>query len=72
MLLAVPCSDADCLALLDAADGADRARVGVGAPPVHAAVVDGRVFVFAEDETGEAAYELVAGDDDSEPTEETA
>jgi hypothetical protein len=44
-------------------------RVEVTADPEAAG---GRVFVFAEDETGEAAYELVAGDDDSEPTEETA
>ena len=44
-------------------------RVEVTADPEAAG---GRVFVFAEDETGEAAYELVAGDDDSEPTEDTA
>jgi outer membrane protein assembly factor BamB len=57
MLLAVPCSDADCLALLDAADGADRGRVGVGAHPVHAAVVDGRVFVAT---MGDRAVSVVA------------
>ncbi len=57
MLLAVPCSDADCLALLDAADGADRGRIGVGAHPVHAAVVDGRVFVAT---MGDRAVSVVA------------
>lgn len=45
MLVAVPCSDDDCLALLDAADGTDRGRIGVGNHPVHLAVVDDRTFV---------------------------
>lgn len=48
-------------------------RIEVTADPETAR---GRVFVFAEDETGEAAYELVAdedvdGDSHSESTEET-
>ena len=57
MLVAVPCSDDDCLALLDAADGADRGRIGVGAHPVHAATVDGRVFVAT---MGDRAVSVVA------------
>ncbi len=42
-------------------------QIEVSADP---AATRGRVFVFAEDATGEAAYEIVAGDDD--PTEDTA
>lgn len=44
-------------------------RIEVTADPE---VARGRVFVFAEDETGEAAYELVAAEDvnDDKPTEE--
>jgi len=57
MLVAVPCSDDDCVVLLDAADGAERGRVGVGDHPVHLAAVDDRVFVAT---MGDRAVSVVA------------
>jgi hypothetical protein len=57
MLVAVPCSDDDCLLLLDAADGAEQGRIGVGDHPVHLAVVDGRTFVAT---MGDRAVSVVA------------
>lgn len=57
MLVAVPCSDDDCLLLLDAADGIEQGRVGVGDHPVHLAVVGGRTFVAT---MGDRAVSVVA------------
>jgi len=57
MLVAVPCSDDDCVLLLDAADGTERGRVAVGDHPVHLAVVDSRVFVAT---MGDRAVSVVA------------
>lgn len=45
MLLTVPCSAADTVALFDAATGADAGRISVGSHPVHLAAADGRVLV---------------------------
>lgn len=45
MLVAVPCSDDDCLVLLDSETGDERGRVAVGSHPVHLATVGDRVFV---------------------------
>ena len=56
-LVAVPCADDDCLALLDAVDGTEQGRVGVGDHPVHLAVVDDRVFVAT---MGDRAVSVVA------------
>jgi YVTN family beta-propeller protein len=45
VLLAVPCSEADTVALFDAATGAEAGRVPVGSHPVHLTAADGRVLV---------------------------
>lgn len=50
MLLAVPCSGANTVALLDAVDGSDVGRISVGAHPVHLAAADGHVLVATMDE----------------------
>lgn len=50
MLIAVPCSAADAVALYDAADGNDAGRIAVGSHPVHLAAADGRVLVATMDE----------------------
>ena len=57
MLGAVPCSDDDCLLLLDAADGVEQGRVGVGDHPVHLAVANGRTFVAT---MGDRAVSVIA------------
>jgi hypothetical protein len=56
VLLAVPCSDADAIALYDAADGSDAGRIGVGSHPVHLAAADGRVLVAT---MGERSIDVV-------------
>lgn len=45
MLVAVPCSGDDCVLLLDAAEGTEHGRIGVGPHPVHLETVGDRVFV---------------------------
>lgn len=45
MLVAIPCAGADCLYLVDAADGTDLGRIDVGSHPVHLEAVAGAVFV---------------------------
>ena len=57
MLVAVPCSDDDCLLLLDAANGVEQGRVGVGDHPVHLAVANGRTFVAT---MGDRAVSVIA------------
>jgi hypothetical protein len=57
MLVAVPCSDDDCVILLDTADGTERGRIGVGDHPVHLAVVGDRTFVAT---MGDRAVSVVA------------
>jgi hypothetical protein len=57
MLVAVPCSDDDCVVLLDTTDGSEQGRVAVGDHPVHLAVVDDRVFVAT---MGDRAVSVVA------------
>lgn len=56
MLLAVPCSEADCVALYEASDGSDAGRIAVGAHPVHLAAADGRVLVAT---MGERSIDVV-------------
>jgi DNA-binding beta-propeller fold protein YncE len=60
MLVAVPCAGADCLLLLDGADGSERGRIPVGAHPVHLADVAGAVFVAT---MGERSISVVAEGD---------
>jgi len=57
MLVAVPCSDDDCVVLLDTAGGSEQGRIAVGDHPVHLAVVDDRVFVAT---MGDRAVSVVA------------
>ncbi|WP_430505894.1 YncE family protein [Haloparvum sp. PAK95] len=57
MLLAVPCSAADAVALYDAADGTPAGEVAVGSHPVHLAAADGRVLVAT---MGERSVDVVA------------
>ncbi|MBB6646694.1 hypothetical protein [Halobellus ruber] len=57
MLVAVPCSDDDCVVLLDTADGTERGRIGVGDHPVHLTVVGDRTFVAT---MGDRAVSVVA------------
>lgn len=56
MLLAVPCSGADAVALVDASDGGDAGRIAVGSHPVHLAAADGRVLVAT---MGERSIDVV-------------
>lgn len=56
MLLAVPCSEADVLALYDAADGSEAGRIAVGSHPVHLAAAGGRVLVAT---MGERSIDVV-------------
>lgn len=57
MLLAVPCSEADSVALFDATTGEDAGRVAVGSHPVHLAAADGRVLVAT---MGERSVDVIA------------
>lgn len=57
MLLAVPCSAADSVALYDAADGTPAGEVAVGSHPVHLAAAGGRVLVAT---MGERSIDVVA------------
>ncbi|MFB6268984.1 MAG: YncE family protein, partial [Halobacterium sp.] len=56
MLVAVPCSGADTVALFDASDGSDAGRIAVGAHPVHLAAAGGRVLVAT---MGERSIDVV-------------
>lgn len=56
MLVAVPCSEDDCVVLLDAERGTEQGRIAVGAHPVHLTTVDGRTFVAT---MGERAVSVV-------------
>lgn len=60
MLVAVPCSDDDSVLLLDADDGTERGRVGVGRHPVHLELIAGRVFVAT---MGDRAVSVIADGD---------
>lgn len=57
MLLAVPCSAADAVALFDAATGEKAGEVAVGAHPVHLATAAGRVLVAT---MGERSIDVIA------------
>ena len=57
MLVAVPCSDDDCLLLLDSTDGTEQGQIRVGNHPVHLAVIDGRTFVAT---MGDRAVSVIA------------
>lgn len=56
VLLGVPCSEADAVALFDADTGREAGRVSVGAHPVHLATAGGRVLVAT---MGERSIDVV-------------
>jgi DNA-binding beta-propeller fold protein YncE len=57
VLVAVPCSEADTVALLDASDGSDAGRIAVGSHPAHLASSEGRVLVAT---MGERSVDVIS------------